>query len=63
VTLGVTAIAVRGRWIKHTYPGSQMPRELWTWQVDVEVADLSTPEYLTKIGLELRRTSDITGTN
>ena len=102
MTLSVTAIAVRGRWIKHTYPGSpplperdpppdnrwqrgdvvdalyladteetawaewyrhlaermipplaQMPRELWTWQVDVEVADLSTPEHLAEIGLEL----------
>jgi hypothetical protein len=85
VALSVTAIAVRDRWIKHTYPGSaplperdpppdnrwqrgdvvdalyladseetvwaewyrhlaermipplaQMPRELWTWQVDVQ---------------------------
>ena len=102
MALSVTAIAVRGRWVKHTYPGSpplperepppdnrwqrgdvvdalyladteatawaewyrhlaermipplaQMPRELWTWQVDVEVADLSTPEHLAKIGLEL----------
>ncbi|HZL48914.1 MAG TPA: RES family NAD+ phosphorylase [Solirubrobacteraceae bacterium] len=100
MTLGVTAIAVRGRWIKHTYPGSaplpereprpdnrwqrgdivdalyladteetawaewyrhlaermipplaQMPRELWTWQVDVKVADLSTPEHLAEVGL------------
>lgn len=100
MTLGVTAIAVRGRWIKHTYPGSsplperkpppdnrwqrgdtvdalyladteetawaewyrhlaermipplaQMPRELWTWEVDVEVADLSTPQNLAAVGL------------
>jgi hypothetical protein len=100
VTLAVTAIAVRGRWFKHTYPGSsplperdpppdnrwqrgdvvdalyladseetawaewyrhlaeraipplaQMPREMWTWQVDVEVADLSTDEKLAAVGL------------
>jgi hypothetical protein len=25
-------------------PLAQMPRELWTWQVDVEVADRSTHE-------------------
>ena len=96
----VAAIAVRGRWLKHTYPGSpplpvrepppdnrwqrgdvvdalyladsaetasaewyrhlaermipplaQMPRELWTWQVKIEVADLSTPERLAAVGL------------
>jgi RES domain-containing protein len=101
VTLGVRSVAVRGRWVKHTYPGSvplperepppdnrwqrgdivdalyladteetawaewyrhlaermipplaQMPRELWTWRVDVEVADLSTPEHLAEVGLE-----------
>jgi RES domain-containing protein len=101
VALGVRSVAVHGRWIKHTYPGSaplpergpppdnrwqrgdvvdalyladteetawaewyrhlaermipplaQMPRELWTWQVDVEVADLSTPEHLAEVGLE-----------
>ncbi len=101
MALSVTAIAVRGRWIKHTYPGSpplperepppdnrwqrgdvvdalyladteatawaewyrhlaermipplaQMPRELWRWQVDIEVADLSTPERLAKVGLQ-----------
>jgi hypothetical protein len=100
VALDVTAIAVRGRWVKHTYPGSpplperdpppdnrwqrgtgvdalyladseetawaewyrhlaeraipplaQMPRELWTWQVDVEVADLSTVDKLAAVGL------------
>lgn len=98
--LPVTAIAVRGRWVKHAYPGAaplprrqpppdnrwqrgdvvdalyladchetawaewyrhlaelmvpplaQMPREMWTWEVDVEVADLSTPERLAAIGL------------
>jgi RES domain-containing protein len=96
----VAAIAVRGRWLKHTYPGSpplperepppdnrwqrgdvvdalyladsedtvwaewyrhlaeraipplaQMPRDLWTWEVDVEVADLSTSERLAAVGL------------
>ena len=101
MTLDVTAVAVHGRWIKHTYPGSaplperepppdnrwqrgdvvdalyladtestawaewyrhlaermipplaQMPRELWTWQVDIEVANLSTPEHLAGVDLE-----------
>lgn len=100
MALSVSAIAVRGRWIKHTYPGSpplperepppdnrwqrgdvvdalyladteetawaewyrhlaermipplaQMPRELWNWQVDVQVADLSTREKLAAVGL------------
>jgi RES domain-containing protein len=100
VALSVAAIAVRGRWVKHTYPGSpplperepppdnrwqrgdivdalyladseetawaewyrhlaermiaplaQMPRELWRWQVDVEVADLSADEQLAAVGL------------
>jgi RES domain-containing protein len=100
VASGVATIAVRGVWLKHTYPGSaplperdpapdnrwqrgavvdalylaeseatvwaewyrhlaermvpplaQMPRELWSWQVDVEVADLSTPERLAAAGL------------
>jgi hypothetical protein len=98
----VAAVAVRGRWFKHTYPGSlplpkrepapdnrwqrgdvvdalylgdsedtvwaewyrhlaeraipplaQMPRELWTWEIDIEVADLSTAERLTTAGLPL----------
>lgn len=98
--LDVTAVAVRGRWVKHTYAGSpplperdpppdnrwqrgeivdalyladseqtawaewyrhlaeraiaplaQMPRELWTWEVDAEVADLSTRERLSRVGL------------
>lgn len=98
----VAAIAVRGLWLKHTYPGSaplperkpppdnrwqrgdavdalyltedeetawaewyrhlaermipplaQMPRELWAWKVDAEVADLSTHERLAEVGLAL----------
>jgi RES domain-containing protein len=32
-------------------PLAQMPRELWTWRVRVEVADLSTPERLADVGL------------
>lgn len=100
MALDVTAVAVRGRWVKHTYPGSsplpqrdpppdnrwqrgtvvdalyladseetawaewyrhlaeraipplaQMPREFWTWQVDLEVADLATDEKLAAVGL------------
>ena len=95
----VAAIAVRGRWLKHTYPGSlalpvrepppdnrwqrgsvvdavyladskatvwaewyrhlaeraipplaQMPRDLWAWDVDVKVVDLSTPDRLAGLG-------------
>jgi RES domain-containing protein len=106
VALSVAAVAVRGRWVKHTYPGSgplpardpppdnrwqrgdvvdalyladtdetawaewyrhlaermipplaQMPRELWAWQVDVEVADLSTPDQLAAVGLSLPATA------
>lgn len=33
-------------------PLAQMPRELWRWQVDVEVADLSTDEKLAAVGLD-----------
>lgn len=96
----VAAIAVRGRWLKHTFPGSsalprrdpppdnrwqrgdvvdalyladsedttwaewyrhlaeraipplaQMPRDLWAWEVEAEVADLSTREQLAALGL------------
>lgn len=95
----VAAIAVHGRWIKHTYPGSpplperdpppdnrwqrghvvdapyladseqtawdwyrhlaeraipplaQIPRALWKWDVDIEVADLSSTEQLSTVGL------------
>ena len=32
-------------------PLAQMPRELWTWRVRVEVADLSTAERLADVGL------------
>jgi RES domain-containing protein len=33
-------------------PLAQMPRELWTWQVEVDVADLSTIDKLSDVGLE-----------
>jgi RES domain-containing protein len=32
-------------------PDEQMPRELWTWEVDAEVADLSDSHRLARIGL------------
>ena len=32
-------------------PLAQMPRELWTWRVDIVVADLSTRESLADVGL------------
>lgn len=34
-------------------PLAQLPREIWTWQVDVKVADLSTGERLARLGLSL----------
>jgi RES domain-containing protein len=104
VASDIAAIAVRGCWLKHTYPGSaalpereplpdnrwqrgevvdavyladsedtvwaewyrhlaeraipplaQMPRDLWTWEVDFEVADLSTQERLAAVGLPVPR--------
>lgn len=100
MALDVAAVAVRGRWLKHTPPGfpalpkrepppdnrwqrgtavdalyladsedtvwaewyrhlaelaipplAQMPRELWTWDVDVEVADLASDDRLAAVGL------------
>jgi RES domain-containing protein len=32
-------------------PAKQMPRDLWTWEVDVELADLSDPARLARVGL------------
>lgn len=32
-------------------PLAQMPRALWTWEIDVEVADLSSTERLSDVGL------------
>jgi RES domain-containing protein len=32
-------------------PVQQLPRDLWSWQVDVEVADLSTAERLQRVDL------------
>jgi len=45
-----------GEWYRHLAeraipPLAQMPRDLWTWQVDIEVADLSTAERLAAVGL------------
>lgn len=34
-------------------PLAQMPRELWAWEVDLEVADLSSAERLAAVGLPL----------
>jgi RES domain-containing protein len=33
-------------------PNLALPRRLWRWQVDTEVADLRTPEQLGRVGLE-----------
>jgi RES domain-containing protein len=32
-------------------PLAQMPRELWTWEVDIEVADLASSDRLSAVGL------------
>lgn len=47
---------VWAEWYRHLAeraipPLAQMPRDLWTWEVDVEVADLSTPGRLAAVGL------------
>lgn len=34
-------------------PAEQLPRDLWEWDVDVEVADLSNPTRLTRVGLDV----------
>lgn len=36
-------------------PNAQMPRDLWTWRVDTEVADLSTADRLARVGLDVPR--------
>jgi hypothetical protein len=51
---------VWAEWYRHLAeraipPLAQMPRDLWTWKVDVEVADLSTPEQLAAAGLSSPR--------
>jgi len=47
---------VWAEWYRHLAermvpPLAQMPRELWRWRVEGEVADLSTPEQLGAAGL------------
>jgi len=34
-------------------PNQQMPRRIWQWDVDVRVADLSTPGRLERVGLRV----------
>jgi RES domain-containing protein len=36
-------------------PAEQMPRDLWEWDVDAEVADLSDPARLARVGLGVPR--------
>jgi len=36
-------------------PNEQMPRDVWTWEVDVDVADLSDAQRLARVGLEIPR--------
>jgi hypothetical protein len=52
----------RAEWYRHLAepaipPLAQMPRALWTWDVDVEVADLSSTERLSTLGLPSPRPS------
>lgn len=53
---------VWAEWYRHLAeagipPNQQMPRDLWTWQVEpgLEVADLTTLERLNRLGLGLPR--------
>ncbi len=54
--LADTELTVWAEWYRHLAermipPLAQMPRDLWSSQVDVEVADLSTDEKLAAVGL------------
>jgi hypothetical protein len=44
-------------------PLAQMPRELWMWDVDVEVADLSTCEKLAQSDFKSLAPTEMTGLN
>jgi len=51
---------VWAEWYRHLAerglpPGAAMPRDLWRWQVDVEVADLSDAARLAALGLPVPR--------
>ena len=57
---------VWAEWYRHLAeraipPLAQMPRQLWTWEVDIEVADLSTAERLTAVGLPHRNPATAPG--
>jgi hypothetical protein len=54
--LGDSEETVWAEWYRHLAeagvpPNRQMPRTLWTWRVDVEVADLSSKKSLARVGL------------
>jgi hypothetical protein len=36
-------------------PNEQMPRDVWTWEINVELADLSDPDRLARIDLDVPR--------
>lgn len=49
---------VWAEWYRHLAengipPGQALPRELWRWRVDVEVADLTAEARLARVGLSL----------
>jgi RES domain-containing protein len=49
---------VWAEWYRHLAenglpPAQALPRELWRWQIDVEVADVSTEARLVRVGLTL----------
>jgi RES domain-containing protein len=41
-------------------PARALPRDLWRWRIDVEVADLSTEERLARVGLSLPKPGRLT---
>ena len=53
---------VWAEWYRHLAeagipPNQQLPRDLWSWEVDASltVADLRTPERLARVGLQVPR--------
>ncbi len=50
-----TAVAERYRWLaeRGLPPGDGVPHDHHRWQVSVEVADLTSPERLAQVGLDM----------
>lgn len=43
-------------------PNEQMPRDIWKWDVDVEVADLAEPHRLARVSLDIPESSAYSAT-